>query len=193
MALRTDAARERCVARETRRSGWAVDTELGLPPGGRCAGSGDRRLLQPYRPVSLPHAVPVRGLGLKVRHDHKAVDLPAQEGLQELRIVLEGYASKRLAGGTEHVGMGENAVAPEHPSVIDGIEANGLNTVKGLLAQHQIVDVRRRGSAIFLIDVARIIQSLTQPGVRLELEPVGQIDRVRFDVVDRRAAVGVGQ
>ena len=125
-----------------------------------------------------------------MRHDHEAVDVPMQEGLEELRIVLEGHAAKRLAGGAEHVGVGENAVAPEHLSVIDRIEANGLNAVKRLLAQHQIVDVRWRGAAIFLVDKARIVESLTQSRMRFELEPVGQIDRVRFDVVDCGAAVG---
>ena len=58
--------------------------------------------------------------------------------------------------------------------------------------KREIVDVRRRRPAHAHFDVTRVVQLVAQPGMRLEPLAVRQIDGVRGDVVDRRAAVGPG-
>jgi hypothetical protein len=66
----------------------------------------------------------------KLRHDDKAVNVAAQEGLQELGIIPEGHASIRLAVWTQHVSMRQHAFASEHFTVVDRIEADGANAVE---------------------------------------------------------------
>ena len=62
-----------------------------------------------------------------------------------------------------------------------------------LLAQRQIIDVRRRRPAHAHMDEARIVHLVAQAGMGLELLPVRQIDRAGGDVIDGGAAVGTGQ
>jgi hypothetical protein len=68
--------------------------------------------------------------------DHETVDLTAQEGVQEGRVVAEGHASVRLAVGAEHVSMRKHPVAAKDLAVVDGNEANRTNAVKKLLARN---------------------------------------------------------
>jgi hypothetical protein len=75
--------------------------------------------------------------------DDKALDLTLQKGIEEGRVVAEGYASVRLAIGTEHVRMGKHPIATEHPAVVDRNKANGTDTVEKVLAHGEIIDVRR--------------------------------------------------
>ena len=44
--------------------------------------------------------------------DDKTLDLTLQKGIEEGRVVAEGYASVRLAIGTEHVRMGKYTRCP---------------------------------------------------------------------------------
>ncbi len=83
--------------------------------------------------------------------DHEAVYFTLQVGVQERGVVAEGDAPIRLAVGTEHVSMCEHPFATKHLAVVDRIKADGTNAVKQLLAQREIIDIRRRRPRAFTL------------------------------------------
>src|ERR1700674_5512124 len=89
--------------------------------------------------------------------------------------------------------MRKHAVAAKHTVAADRIEANGPNVVEKPLSQREIIDIRWRWPSILNADVARIVQLITEPRMRLQPVPVWQIDGMRRDVINRGAAVGIGQ
>ena len=89
--------------------------------------------------------------------------------------------------------MGEHAVATIHPAAVDGSEADGANPVEQSLPQREIVDIRRGRSSHLHVHMAGIVLEAAEAGMGLQPAPVGQVDRMRRDVVDRGAAVVVRQ
>ena len=66
-----------------------------------------------------------------------------------------------------------------------GMQAQRLDAVEQRLARHEIVDVRRRRAVHPHVHVARIVHLRAEPGMRLELGAVRQVNGARRDVVDR--------
>ena len=123
----------------------------------------------------------------------KALDLALQKGIEEGRVVAEGYASVRLAIGTEHVRMGKYPIAAKHRDVIERNQANGTNTVEKFLAQREIIDIRRRRPLTPQVDVLRIIHVLAKPGMCFQPACVGQVHRMPDNIIDRGPAVGIDE
>src|SRR6516162_6340633 len=123
--------------------------------------------------------------------DDKALDLTLQKGIEEGRVIAEGYASVRLAIGTEHVRVGKHPVATEHLAVVDRNKANGTDTVEKVLAQRKIIDVRRGRSLSPQADILRIVHVLAKARMCFQPSPIGQVDRMRDNIIDRNAAVGI--
>src|SRR5262252_7260264 len=148
----------------------------------------------PPEKVSNEFRKPSRGRlgarrGRKLLDDYKAVDPSLQVGVEEGRVVAEGYASVRLAVGTEHVGMCKQPITAEHFAVADWNKADGTNAVERLLAHHEFVGIRRRGPLPLQVDVASIVHVVAEARMRFQPASVRQVDRTRSNVIDRGAAI----
>src|SRR5246127_4088610 len=85
--------------------------------------------------------------------------------------------------------MGKDAGATVHPAVVNGVEADGLNSMKQFLAQSEIIDVRRRCPPHPQVHMARIVHEVAKARMGLQPAAVRQVHSARRDVVDRSAAV----
>jgi hypothetical protein len=131
--------------------------------------------------------------GRKMLDDNKAIDFAPQEGVQEGGVVAEGHATIRLAVGTEHVRMCKHAIATKHLAVVDRNKANGTDTMKTPLAHREVIDLRRRCPPPTLhVDIAGIVHIAAEAGMPFQPVSVGQVDRMRGDIIDRSMAVDIG-
>src|SRR5262249_11459894 len=83
------------------------------------------------------------------------------------------------------------AGATVHFAVVNGVETNGLNSMKQLLAQRERVDVRRRWPPHPHVHMARIVHEVAKAGMGLQPATIRQGHSTRRDVVDRCAAISL--
>src|SRR5262249_8311616 len=126
------------------------------------------------------------GLALETLDHDETLDVAAQKRVEKRSIIAEDHATIRLAVSAVHVGMGEDAVAAEHLTLVQWNETKGLHAVEQRPTRHEVIDVGRRRSPISDIHIARVVEPLAKSRVRFELVAVGQIDGVGGDVIDRR-------
>ena len=87
--------------------------------------------------------------------------------------------------------MRKDAVATIHLAIADRSQANGPNAVKKILAQAEVIDIRRRRSLPLHVDIARIVHAPVKAGMCFQPASVRHVDGTRGDIIDRGAAVGI--
>src|ERR1700694_2682468 len=101
--------------------------------------TGSRPLENTFERVGEPIRGCLRGGRIREMLDHdEAIDVAAQERVEERRVVVERHAAVGLAVRTQHVGMRQDAVAAVHLAAVDRIEPDGANAVEDPLAQFEL-------------------------------------------------------
>jgi hypothetical protein len=121
---------------------------------------------------------------VRARNHHEALDLPVLVGAQEGVVVLDRHAAVGIAVGTQHVGMREEARAAVDAPLADRRQPQRLHAVERVLAQRQLVEVRRGRPAGLLVDVAGVVEPVAEAGMGLESRAVRHVDRAGQDVID---------
>ena len=99
--------------------------------------------------------------------------------------LVQRYAAVGLTPGSEHEGMREQARPP-----VDGllaanrVQPQRRHAVKQRFARGEVIEMRRRYAPHPDARRMRIVERRAEAGMRFQLGAVGQINRVRGDVVD---------
>ncbi|SOR31515.1 protein of unknown function [Methylorubrum extorquens] len=123
--------------------------------------------------------------GGRAGHHDQAPDLAAQIGLEEAGVVPEHDAAVRGAARAQHVGVGEDAVAPvDGGRATDRIEADRSHPMEQRLALPQVVDPGRGGAAHPDMNVVRVVLGDAEAGMGFQHLAAWQRHGGGADVVD---------
>ena len=89
--------------------------------------------------------------------------------------------------------MGKHPVATKHFAVVNRDETDGTNAVKKLLAQREVIDIRRRWPPPLGVDLTGVVHQVAEAGMGFQPGSVRHVHRVRDNIVDRGVAVRGGK
>lgn len=130
---------------------------------------------------------------VETSYDGQTFNFPILKCLQECAVVLERHTSIGIAVRAEHVSVREEACPSVDVAAANRFEAQRLHPMEKLLPRRELIDVRRRGPAIALVDVTRIVQPVAQPRMRFQLRSIGQVDGMGGDVVNGGLSIVAGR
>jgi hypothetical protein len=134
-------------------------------------------------------------VGNQVERAYRRTDV--LEKRRELMVAWASYCFERhtsvgIAVRAQHIAMGEKT-DPTKNAPADRIEAQGLHAVERRLPQSKLIEMGWRRSAIDLVHVLRVIQSVAEARMRFQSCAVGQIDRVGAKIIDRGKVIVVSR
>src|SRR6516162_6041749 len=82
--------------------------------------------------------------------------------------------------------------ATKHVAVADRGKTNRAHAMKELLAHRQHIDVRRRWSSSLCAYITNIVHVAAKTGMRFQPPSVGQVDRMRANIIDCGMGIRIG-